>query len=331
MSIWNHIEFADPLWLWALLILPVIAFVKIWRWRSQSGEVRFSSVEKRSFSWANLRPHLFWLGWLGLGCWMVAFARPRTADISALTRGGEGIDIMLAVDVSQSMLSMDLKPNRLEALKEVAAEFVDKRPTDRIGMVVYAEQAYTQTPLTTDHNILKQGLQEAESGIIGNSTAIGLGLLTAVNRIKESDAKSKVIILLTDGKNTSGTIEPTSAAQVAEDLGVRVYTIGLGTNGYAMSPMMTANGRTVYRRARVEIDEALLENIADQTGGRYFRAQNKAELTEIYDEIDRLEKSKIEELKFVQYKEHFYNWALAGLILLGSEVLLKNTVFRSVI
>lgn len=331
MNWWNSIEFADPNWLWALLLLPVMAVVKIIRWNKQHGEVRMTYPAIKGWSWAALKPHLFWLSWLGLGCWIVAFARPRTADVSSLTKGNDGIDIMLTIDVSPSMLARDLKPNRLEALKEVATEFIESRPNDRIGMVAYATEAFGQTPLTTDHEIVALSVNELESGLLGNSTAIGTGLATAINRIKESEAKSKVIILLTDGKNMAGEIEPESAAQIAHDLGIKVYTIGVGSKGMAVTPMRGPGGNMVYSRQKVDIDEELLKSIAEHTNGRYFRAQNKEELSEIYSEIDRLETSKIEELKYVDYEEKFHSLAIAGLALIAFEVLLKNTLFRSVI
>lgn len=310
-------------------MLPLLAVVRLVRWKKQTGTLRYSGYQGKRWSWAALKPHLYWLSWAALGCLFVAFARPRSSEVNAQTRGGEGIDIMLAVDISPSMLALDLRPNRLEALKEVAIDFVEKRPNDRIGLVVYAKEAYTQTPLTTDHDVLVSGLAELESGLLANGTAVGMGLATAVNRIKDSDAKSKVVILMTDGENNSGNIEPMSAAQLARDLGIKVYTIGIGSNGFAKFPAQTINGQRIYQQIEVTLDEALLKNIASETGGTYFRATKNSELGEIYEQIDQLEKSKVEELKFTNYTEHFYPWAIAALLLIASEVLLRNTLFRS--
>lgn len=328
----TNLEFADPLWLWALLILPVTAVIKIVRWNKQSGVMTYSNVSGAGgFSWAQLRPHLFWLGWAAMGCWIIAFARPHTRDVNAERKGMDGIDIVLATDISASMLAKDLKPSRLDALKKVADEFIDNRESDRIGLVAYAGEAFTATPLTTDYEVVKSALNDLNYDLLKGGTAIGTGLATAVNRLKDSEAKSKVIILMTDGENNAGNISPTAATQMARETGIRVYTIGLGTKGFAPTPVNIVGNRIIYRNVQVNIDEDLLKDIANKTNGEYFRAKDEDELQAIYEQIDLLEKSKIEEIKFVNYNEHFYPWALAGLLLLAAEHLLKNTLFRSVI
>lgn len=330
MSWFDHIQFAHPEWLWALIVLPVLALFIVLR--KSSGEVRLPSASGfGGMSWAGFRPLLSLLSVLALGCWMVALARPQSTKVSRQVQGGEGIDIMLAVDLSQSMLATDFRPNRLEALKRVAMEFVKARVNDRMGLVVYGTNAYTATPLTTDQDILKESLADLEiiEGF-SNSTAIGIGLSTALNRLEDSDAKSKVVILMSDGVNNFGIIEPETAANVAEEMGIRVYTIGIGSTGAVQVPYQI-NGRRVMGTMRGELDEALLQKIAGQTGGKYYRAKTSTELEQIYAEIDRLEKSKVEEIKYTQYDEHFYPWALLGLALMGLEFILKNSLFRSIV
>jgi Ca-activated chloride channel family protein len=236
----------------------------------------------------------------------------------------------MAVDVSASMLAKDLKPNRLEALKKVAAEFIQKRPNDRIGLVEYAGESYTKTPVTSDKAIVLRALKEIKyNTIIQGGTAIGMGLANAVNRIKDSKAKSKIIILLTDGVNNAGFIDPKTASELAVEYGVKTYTIGLGTNGMALSPIAIRNGKFQYGRIQVEIDEALLKEIAAATGGEYFRATNNKTLKEIYDEIDKLEKTEIEEYKFYNYQEKYRPLVLLAGLLLLFEIILRYTLFKS--
>jgi Ca-activated chloride channel family protein len=257
-------------------------------------------------------------------------ARPQTEDISTRTKTTKGIDIVMAIDVSSSMLARDLKPNRLSALKKVAADFIKKRPNDRIGLVAYAGEGYTKTPITTDKAIVLNALREITYGQLEDGTAIGMGLATAVNRLKESKAKSKIIILLTDGVNNSGFIEPQTAANLAIEFDIKTYTIGLGTNGNALSPIgYNADGSFRYGLQQVEIDEDLLQDIAKVTGGKYFRATNNETLEEIYDEINKLEKTEIEEFKYYRYEEKFRPWVLIAGLLLLLEWILRNTVFRS--
>jgi Ca-activated chloride channel family protein len=260
-------------------------------------------------------------------------ARPRTVDESTKTKTTRGIDIVMAIDVSASMLARDLKPNRLEALKTVAARFINGRPNDRIGLVEYAGESYTRTPLTSDKTIVLSSLKNITyNTTIEGGTAIGSGLATAVNRLKESRAKSKVIILLTDGVNNSGFIDPKIASELAVEFGIKVYTIGIGSNGMAMSPIgIRPDGGFQYGNVQVEIDEALLKEIAAKTGGQYFRATSNTKLEQIYEEINKLEKTDIEEFKYTHYDEMFRPWAIFALILIGFEFLLRTTIFKGFI
>jgi Ca-activated chloride channel family protein len=270
---------------------------------------------------------------LALTALIVAMARPRTVDISNKTKTTKGIDIVMAIDVSGSMLAKDLKPNRMEALKKVAASFVDERPNDRIGLVVYASEAYTKTPVTSDKAIIQQAIESIKyDNVLQDGTGIGMGLATAVNRLKDSKAKSKVIILLTDGVNNAGFIEPETASDIAKQYGIKVYTVGIGTNGMAEFPYAIApNGQFLFRMMQVEIDEQLMKNIARKTDGKYFRATSNTKLEEIYAAINKLETTEIEELKFYDYDEKYrpFVW-LAGFLLL-LELGLRNTVYRSFI
>jgi Ca-activated chloride channel family protein len=269
---------------------------------------------------------------LALAAVITAMARPQIEDISTRTKTTKGIDIVMAIDVSSSMLARDLRPNRLAALKQVASEFIRQRPNDRIGLVVYAGESYTKTPITSDKEIVLSSLRDITYGQLNDGTAIGMGLATSVNRLKESKAISKVIILLTDGVNNAGFIEPQTAADLAIEYNIRTYTIGLGTNGNALSPIgYNADGSFRYGMRQVEIDEALLEEIAKSTGGQYFRATDNEKLEEIYDEINKLEKTEIEEFKYYRYEEKFRPWVLlaGGLLLL--EWVLRITIFRSFI
>jgi len=263
----------------------------------------------------------------------VALARPRNVSVSKKTKSNRGIDIVMAIDVSASMLARDLKPNRLEALKNVAIDFVDRRPNDRIGIVVYAGESFTQTPITSDKGIVKRTISELKWGQLEGGTAIGMGLGSAVNRLKESTAKSKVIILLTDGVNNTGNIDPRTATELATELAIKTYTIGIGTNGMADFPWARdpRTGKLQFRKQNVEIDEALLKEIAEKTEGKYFRATDNTSLKEIYDEIDKLEKTKIEEFKYYNYQEKFRIFVFLGLGFLLLEFLLRNTIFKSFI
>jgi Ca-activated chloride channel family protein len=296
----------------------------------QSAVFYFSSDRASLDSWmAKGRRSLYLLRFLALAFLVAALARPQTSGVNTRTTTTEGIDIVLSIDVSSSMLAKDLKPNRLEALKEVASEFVLDRLNDRLGLVVYAGESYTKTPLTTDTEITLSALKELDYGAIEDGTAIGMGLATAVNRLKESDGLSKVIILLTDGVNNSGFIEPQTASNLALEYGIKIYTIGIGTNGNALTPIAyNADGSFRYGMRTVEIDEQLLEEIANLTGGAYYRATDNKSLEEIYDEINQLEKTEVEEFSFYTYDEHYRFWVIAALSLLLIEALLKYTLFK---
>ncbi|MFT6050212.1 MAG: Ca-activated chloride channel family protein, partial [Patiriisocius sp.] len=311
-------EFVNPEYFWLFLVLPLLLLWYFFKRKQQTATLKISSIKgfKTGKNWlAKLRPLLFILRLLAISAIIVAIARPRFVDESTRVKTTKGIDIVMAIDVSASMLARDLKPDRLQALKLVAARFINSRPNDRIGLVEYAGESYTKTPLTSDKTVVLSSLNSIEyNSIIEGGTAIGMGLATAVNRLKESTAKSKVIILLTDGENNSGFIDPKIASELAVEFGIKVYTIGLGTNGMASSPIgIDQNGRFRYGNQPVKIDEALLKEIAKTTGGKYFRATNNTKLNEIYEEINKLEKTDIEEFKYTSYEEQFRPWAIFGL------------------
>jgi len=329
----ENIQFANPQFFWMLLLLPLALLWYIFTYKQETASLKISSTKGFSASsiLPKLKPLLFVFRLLALAGIITALARPQTEDISTRTKTTKGIDIVMAIDVSSSMLARDLKPNRLVALKEVAGDFIKGRPNDRIGLVAYAGESYTKTPITSDKSIVLRSLKEIRyNTIIDGGTAIGMGLATSVNRLKDSKAKSKVIILLTDGVNNAGAINPKIASELAVEFGIKTYTIGIGTNGMALSPVaVRQNGSFQYARTPVKIDEALLKEIAQSTGGRYFRATNNKKLEGIYDEINKLEKTEVEEIKYTTYEEKFrwFVW-LAGLLLL-LELLLRYTVFRS--
>lgn len=328
--------FANPEYLWALCVVPILAFWMFWRPRNKRSVLQISSLsgmEQSSF-WARLYPVLHIFRLLAVTALIVALARPRTADISTRTKTTRGIDIVMAIDISSSMLSRDLRPNRLSALKKVAAEFVEDRINDRIGLVVYAGEAYTKTPITSDKAVVGNALTvlNYEGGVINDGTAIGMGLATAVNRLKDSKALSKVIILLTDGVNNAGFVDPTTAAGLAASYGIKTYTIGLGSNGNAMAPVaINRDGTFRYGLTRVEIDEELLRSVAEQTGGIYFRATDNQKLEAIYDEINKLETTEVEEFSYTTYDEHFRGFILLGLALLFVEWILRISLYKSVV
>ncbi len=333
---WSNFEFHSPEFLWLLIAIPLLALWYFFSRKRESAQLTIPSVKgfnvKGSFL-PKLKPLLYLLRLLALTAFIIALARPRNVSVSKKTKTNRGIDIVMAIDVSASMLAKDLKPNRLEALKKVATEFVNRRPNDRIGIVIYAGESFTQTPITSDKSIVKRTISEIKWGQLEGGTAIGMGLGSAVNRLKESKAKSKVIILLTDGVNNSGNIDPRTAAELAKELKIKTYTIGIGTNGMADFPWSKdpRTGKLSFRKQQVEIDEALLKHIAKETEGKYFRATDNSKLIEIYDEIDKLEKTKIEEFKYYNYQEKYRDLVLLGLVLLLLEFILRNTVFKSFI
>ena len=330
----SNFEFVNPQLFWLLLLLPLLLLWFFWKRKQQTAVLKISSLKgfDTSKNWlAKLRPLLFVLRLIALALIIVAMARPRTVDESTRIKTTKGIDIVIAIDVSASMLARDLKPNRLEALKVVASRFIQARPNDRLGLVEYAGESYTKTPLTSDKNIVLSSLKSIKyNTTITGGTAIGMGLATSVNRLKESRAKGKVIILLTDGVNNSGFIDPKIASELAVEFGIKVYTIGIGSNGMALSPIgILPNGSFQYGNIQVEIDEDLLKQIAETTGGKYFRATSNSKLEEIYEEINKLEKTEIEETKYKSYDELFRPLVLAAFGLLLFELLLRYTVFRS--
>lgn len=329
------IEFTHTELLWLLLLLPPLLLWYVIKHKKQTAVLEISNssgLVKGSLFWTVLKHCLFGFRTLALVLIIVAMARPQSVDVSTKTKKTRGIDIVMAIDVSASMLAKDLKPNRLEALKDVAGKFIARRPNDRIGLVEYAGESYTRTPVTSDKNIIFNSLKEIKyNTIITGGTAIGMGLATAVNRIKDSKAKSKIIILLTDGVNNSGFIDPLTASELASEYGIKTYTIGLGSNGMALSPVAIRNGKIQYSRIQVEIDEKLLKEIAQGTGGKYFRATNNKKLEEIYAEINLLEKTEIEEFKYYNYEEKFRPLVLWALALLVFEFLLRHTLLKSFI
>lgn len=332
----TNVTFLNPEFFWLFLLIPVLIAWQIWTRNQQSATLKMSSLQGFKHSKSLLtrfKPALFILRLLALSALIVAIARPRTVNISSQTKTTKGIDIVLSIDVSSSMLAKDLKPNRMEALKDVATEFIKSRPNDRIGLVLYAGESYTKVPVTSDKAVVIEGLQGVKfDNVLQDGTAIGTGLATAINRLKDSKAKSKVIILLTDGVNNSGTIEPETASDIAKEYGIKVYTIGLGSNGMAQYPYSIApNGDFIFRMMKVEIDEKLMKNIAQKTGGKYFRANSNAKLETIYEEINKLETTEIEELKFYDYDEKYRSFLIFAGILLLIEVGLRNTVYRSFI
>ena len=331
----ENITFDNPEFLWLAVILFFIILI----------DYKFKNVKNSSFSISSIKslntkslkvklfPLLNVLRFTALFMLIVALARPQIIDVSIQTKKSRGIDIVIAVDVSSSMLAQDLKPNRLEALKEVAKEFVNDRINDRIGLVVYAGESYTKTPVTSDKSIIINSINEVIfDGVIEDGTAIGMGLATSVNRLKNSKAKSKVVILLTDGVNNSGFIDPNTSADLATSFGIKTYTIGLGSNGNARAPIaLNPDGSFRYGLTKVEIDEKLLKEIASKTGGLYFRATDNKKLKEIYDEINKLEKTEVEEFKYSNAKEVYRFFVLAAVILILMEWILKTTFFKSFI
>ena len=330
------IEFLNPEFLWTLIVVPIAITWFILKKNKLNNSISIpntSALLSQSSILPKLKPFLNILRIFSLIFIIIALARPQTIDVSTKVKNNQGIDIVMAIDVSASMLAKDLKPNRLEALKNVASNFILDRTNDRIGLVEYAGESYTKTPITSDKNIIIKSLKEINyNTIIEGGTAIGMGLATSVNRIKDSKAKSKVIILLTDGVNNSGFIDPNTAAELAIEYGIKIYTIGIGTNGMALSPVgVDNNGKFSYAKIQVEIDEDLLIEIAQITGGKYFRATNNKKLQEIYSEINKLEKSDIEEIKYYNHEEKYRLYILLAIIFLTIELILKYTLFRSFI
>ncbi|HDJ34638.1 MAG TPA: VWA domain-containing protein [Bacteroidetes bacterium] len=326
-----HQYFAQPAWLWLLwLLLPMVLWY-VWKERKSHASLLVTAIspfrEKRP-SWRVWGRHiLFVFRILAVVLLTVVLARPQSTDqwedVST-----EGIDIIMALDVSSSMLARDFSPDRLEAAKEVGVEFISGRPYDRIGLVIFSGESFTQCPLTTDHATVINLLNAARSGVLEDGTAIGMGLATAINRLKDSQARSKVIILLTDGVNNMGEIDPLTAAEIASTFGIRVYTIGVGSRGTAPYPVQTPGGM-IFRNMEVEIDEEVLQEIASMTEGAYYRATDKEKLRDVYREIDQLEKSKISVTEYRRRQEEYMGFAAAAVLLVLIELLLRLTVFKN--
>jgi len=332
LNIIHNIEFSSPYWLLLLAIIPLMLLYKYYSKRQEIEPMTFSTLESISglYSWKEKAiKYLPILRYLALAALMLAMARPQQTLKEEVVKA-EGIDIILAMDLSSSMLAKDFDPDRLTVSKEVAAKFVDKRVYDRIGLVVFAGDSFTQTPLTTDHNILKDFLANIECGMLDDGTAIGMGLATATNRLKNSKSKSKVIILLTDGVNNAGYIKPLTAAEIAEEYDMKIYTIGVGTTGAALTPVNRRNdGKFVFGMSKVNIDEKLLSEISKMTGGRYFRATDEAMLNSIYDDIDQLEKTEMEVNVFKRYKDIFRIPLILAFGLLLLEFILRQSILRT--
>ncbi len=327
-----NLEFAQPLWFLALAALPVYWLISGLRRKNRTG-MRYSSIDSSKQAPRTIWTRLRWLPTvLRSAVWILAvaaLARPQTSN-TVVERFAEGVDIMMVLDTSTSMRAQDFRPNRFVAAKEVGTEFIQGRTSDRVGLIVFAAKAFTQTPLTLDYGFLTTMLNEVEVGIIEDGTAIGTALAMGVNRLKETDAKSKVVILLTDGQNNRGEIDPVTAADVAATLGVRVYTIGVGTRGEA--PVIVDHPFAGQQRVmmKVEIDEDMLRSVAQKTGGKYFRATNKEALKTIYQEIGDLEKTKIEERSYTDYAERYHYFLWPALLLLMFELLLSSTRLRRI-
>jgi Ca-activated chloride channel family protein len=327
----NGIKFAEPLFLYLLLAIPGIVAFYILKQQKVTASLRMPGLQSFATTGTTFRHYLRYILFaariIAITLLIIVIARPQKTDkFQDVTT--EGIDIVLTQDISGSMLARDFRPDRLEASKNIATEFISGRPYDRIGLVVFSGESFTQCPLTTDHAVLINLLREIQSGMIEDGTAIGMGLATAVNRIKDSKAKSKVIILLTDGVNNRGEIAPATAADIAKTFGIRVYTIGVGTQGMAPYPVQTPYG-IQYQDMPVEIDEGILQEIAQKTGGKYFRATDNDKLIQVYKEIDKLEKSKIDVRQFSRKEERYLIPALLAFILLVFEITVRNTIFKN--
>ena len=329
----SNITFAHPWLLLGLVAVPLMVAYYIWRYHKQEAAVQHSDIDVFTGIEKTLRVRLRWLPYalrtLAVGALVIALARPQS-QLNRQQMKVEGIDIVMAMDISGSMLAEDFKPNRLEAAKRVASNFIEGRKRDRIGLVVFSGEAFTQVPLTIDHHILIKQLSSLKSGMIKDGTALGDGLATAINRIKESDAKSKVIILLTDGINNQGAVDPMSAAEIAALYNIRLYTIGVGTQGLAPYPFRDPFGHVRYQNVEVELDEQLLTHMAQSThDGHYFRATNKKSLQQIFDQIDQMEKSKIDVTQYAQSKDEYQGWLLLAAIALALEILLGLLFFKT--
>jgi len=329
---WKHITFAHPYFFALLLLVPFMIWRQLRSKKDDNPALRLTTLSgidrARIGGKAQYRPALFVLRIIALIALCIAIARPQSSNTTE-NIDTEGIDIVMSLDMSGSMLAKDFKPNRIEAAKEVALKFVDARPTDRIGLVIFAGESFTMCPITIDHNVLKEQISQIRNGMITDGTSIGMGLATAVERLRYSKGKSKVIILMTDGVNNTGLIDPNTALEIAKAYKVRVYTIGIGTHGQATIPVQTPMG-IQKQMMPVEIDEPLLKQIAAETKGKYFRATGNKSLGEIYNEIDKLEKTKVDITSYKHYAELYFPFAMIAVICLALEMVLRYTVFRSI-
>lgn len=326
LNYFDNITFGQPQFFYLFLLLPLIILWKLWK--EKRATFTLSTVERIDIStWKTVLHNVpFILRLLALSCIIIALARPQVKNEEQI-KEGEGIDIILCIDVSGSMTAQDFTPNRIEAAKKVATDFIDKRSSDRIGIVIFSGESFTQCPLTTDYSVLKYQVSQIRNGLLEDGTSIGAGLGTSVDRLKASNAKSKIVILMTDGVNNGGLIDPNTAKEIAKTFAIKVYTIGIGTEGYAPTPINTPLG-IIMQNEKVEIDEKLLTEIANETGGKYYRAKDNRSLQNIYADIDKLEKSKVQVTKYNRFTEKYYPFVLAALLLLFLEALLKYTVFR---
>tara|TARA_B100000497_G_C7693243_1_gene422238 strand:- start:3347 stop:4354 length:1008 start_codon:yes stop_codon:yes gene_type:complete len=332
IDVFSDITFVSPYFLSLLILIPLALLWKKRKGKDQKIHLQMPDLEPiksiRSIR-STVFPYLNILKAVSFVLFVIALARPQLTLKEEEVKA-EGIDIMMIMDISSSMLAQDFKPDRLEVSKKVAIQFVDKRPYDRIGLVVFSGESFTQCPLTTDHRVLKDFLDGLQCGLLEDGTAIGMGLASAVNRLKDSEAKSKVIILLTDGVNNSGYIKPMTAAEIAQELETKVYTIGVGSVGQALSPISRrSDGRYVFGMAKVEIDEGLLNQISEMTGGKYYRATNEQNLEAIYAEIDRLEKTEMDITTFKRYSEEYGRFLSIGLFIFLLEVVLRHSIFKT--
>ena len=326
-------SWANPEYFWLLLLLPVYVGYYVWKWvKTKESALLFSSISKLDGVSSGYK---IWLSRATLLLYAVAFtlfvlslARPQSQN-TTVERNAEGIDIVISLDISSSMLAEDIKPNRLVASKELAADFIDKRISDRIGINVFARESFTVVPPTLDYSLVKSMLETVDLGMVRDGTAIGMGIATAVNRLRDSKAESKVIILLTDGMNNSGEIDPITAGEIADTYGIRIYTVGIGSRGTAPYPVDDPIFGRRYQNVEVNIDEEMLQQISQQTGGRYWRATDLEQYTEIYQEIDRLEQSEIEEITYVDYEDLYFNYLLGGLLFLLIAFINERFLVRS--
>ncbi len=325
--------FAHPAYLWFLLLLIPYIVWYVWNRNRTHATMKVSTTlpyRKLGRPWrAWLLHFMFVLRAGALACLIIILARPQTHDKWS-TSNTEGTDIIIALDISSSMLARDFKPDRFEAAKNVAAQFVSGRETDNIGVVIFAGESFTAVPMTTDRSLLVNYIHDIRMGMLQDNTAIGDGLATSINRIKEGKAKSKSIILITDGSNNTGNVAPLTAAEIAKKMGIKVYTIGIGRNGTAPYPAENAFGRIEYVNMPVVIDEATLRNIASTTGGKYFRATDNNVLAQIFEEIDSLEKTQLDVRNYTHTEDNFFPWALLALCLVGVELLARNTILRTI-